>query len=160
MTATEALSSSLEDYLEVIFHLVRENKVARAKNIARRMKVSRSSVTGALKHLAEKEMIHYDPYSFVTLTHQGEVQAKKIVGRHHILAEFLRDTLGVPQKLAEENACRMEHTVDDQVLVRLLRFIDLFRSSPPAAGLDTSLHDQSLDVGTTATKSPQDTGIH
>jgi len=45
------LSASLEDYLEVIFHLEKENRVARAKDIAEQMNVQRASVTGALKAL-------------------------------------------------------------------------------------------------------------
>lgn len=138
LTGSHPLSPSLEDYLEVIFHLVRENSVARATSIARRMRVSKSSVTGALKHLSAKGMIHYDPYSFVTLTPQGEVHAQRIVGRHSILSEFLRDALGVPAKTAELNACRMEHAVDDQVLTRLLRFTDPSRADTPAHQGDKS----------------------
>ena len=123
MVMSTTLSPSLEDYLEVIFHLVRESKVARAKDIAERMAVAKSSVTGALRHLADKGMIHYDPYSFVTLTARGEARAKRIVDRHRALSRFLRETLGLSSKAADDNACRMEHAVDDQALEKLSHFV-------------------------------------
>jgi len=59
--ALEGLSASLEDYLEVIFHLEKSNRVARAKDIADQMNVQRASVTGALKALAGKGLINYSP---------------------------------------------------------------------------------------------------
>ena len=65
---TEGLSASLEDYLEVIFHLEQSNRVARAKDIADQMNVQRASVTGALKALSGRGLINYSPYSFITLT--------------------------------------------------------------------------------------------
>ena len=67
-TAPEGLSASLEDYVEVIYHLERSNRVARAKDIADQMNVQRASVTGALKALAGRGLINYSPYSYITLT--------------------------------------------------------------------------------------------
>ena len=55
----ESLSASLEDYLEAIFHIVSEKRVARAKDISKRMHVNRSSVTGAMHSLAKKKLVNY-----------------------------------------------------------------------------------------------------
>ena len=54
MPKNRMLSASMEDYLEAIFHIVSEKQAARAKDIAKRLKVNNSSVTGALRSLAEK----------------------------------------------------------------------------------------------------------
>ena len=54
MTGLEALSASMEDYLEAIFHVAAEKGAARAKDISKRMKVNSSSVTGALRALADE----------------------------------------------------------------------------------------------------------
>ena len=70
------LSASLEDYVEAIFNLVGESKVARCKDIAQSLGVSRSSVTGALRLLKDKGLANYEPYGYVTLTDDG--QRKKI----------------------------------------------------------------------------------
>ena len=122
METKEFLSSSLEDYLEAIYNLVNENKVARSKDIASNLNVSRASVTGALKNLALKGLINYDPYQFITMTKKGEFLAKKIVRRHEILKEFLIDVLSVDPELADESACKMEHAISGEVIDKLLFF--------------------------------------
>lgn len=129
-----ALSSNLEDYLEAIYHLQAERKVARAKDIADRMGVSRASVTGALKALADKGLINYEPYSFTTLTARGEDVAGKIVGRHTVLKDFFQHILMLDPVAAEENACRVEHAMDDEAMDRLVRFLGFLRNCPRSGG--------------------------
>jgi DNA-binding MarR family transcriptional regulator len=85
------LSESLEDYLETILALEQTYKVARVKDIAQKLGVLRGSVTGALKSLAEKELIHYEPYSFITLTRKGASIAREITRRHAVIKNFLKN---------------------------------------------------------------------
>jgi DtxR family transcriptional regulator, Mn-dependent transcriptional regulator len=125
--ATNSLSASLEDYLEVIFWTVAAQGAARVKDIARQLKVKASSVTGALQLLAEKEYVHYRPYEAVTLTREGFDEAARVVQRHRILREFFTEVLGVDSALAEEQACRLEHGIGNEVagrLVSLLQFVE------------------------------------
>lgn len=124
------LSESLEDYLETILELEKANKVARAKDIAEKMGVQRGSVTGALKTLGERKLIHYEPYSFITLTKKGKRIAAKIKERHTVLRDFLERVLQVDPITAEATACRMEHTIDDLSLDRLVCFIDYIYACP------------------------------
>ena len=84
----EGLSASLEDYLEVIFHLEQSNRVARAKDIADQMNVQRASVTGALKSLAGRGLVNYSPYSYITLTPAGRNIARDVIQRHEVLKDF------------------------------------------------------------------------
>ena len=72
---TGELSQSLEDYLETILELQKSNKVARVKDIAAKKGVQRGTVTGALKTLAGKHLINYEPYSFITLTPKGAARS-------------------------------------------------------------------------------------
>jgi len=125
------ISASLEDYLEAIYWLVREQRVARSKDIADRLNVSKPSVTGALRQLTAAGYINYDPYSFVTLTAEGERAARRVVERHEALADFLHRVLGVDPATADENACRMEHAIDNAVLVKLTEFIRFVDSEKP-----------------------------
>ena len=123
------LSASLEDYLEAIFHIVQAKQVARAKEIASRMKVTRSSVTGALHALADRGLINYAPYDVVTLTDEGKAVAGEIVRCHQLLRDFFVDVLSVGQGEADKAACRMEHGVSDVVVRRLsylAEFIDTY----------------------------------
>lgn len=132
MTELPNLTESMEDYLEAILALERTHKVARAKDIAERLQVKRGTVTGALKALAEKGLINYAPYSFITLTPQGAAVAKEINRRHQVIRNFLTEVLRIPPETAETTACRMEHVVEGVVLNRLVCFIDFMHQCPRA----------------------------
>ena len=128
---TEAtLSASLEDYLEAIFHIVREKQAARPKDIANRLEVGNSSVTGALKALAERQLVNYAPYDVVTLTSSGEEVAREVVRRHETLREFFIKVLAADHELAEGAACRMEHAVPGELIDRFVRFIEFVEMCP------------------------------
>ena len=124
------LTSNLEDYLEAIFLLQREQKAARAKDIADRLRVQRASVTGALQSLSQKGLVNYHPYSSVTLTDLGFQLAEQIDHRHQVLTDFLGRFLQLPPDIAEANACRMEHHIDDQALERLIAFVRFVQQCP------------------------------
>jgi DtxR family Mn-dependent transcriptional regulator len=130
MTDTIHLSASLEDYLEAILLLINEKGAAKAKDIASRMKVKRPSVTGALKSLAKKDLINYSPYDVITLTEDGKTIAKQIYLRHQTLTKFLYQVLSIDANLAEETACSMEHAVPQEVLERLLAYIEFTETCP------------------------------
>ncbi len=122
--AIEKLSASLEDYLEAIYHLTAGQEVARSKDIAEAMKVSRASVTGALKTLSEKGMVHYKPYGYATLTEKGQPVARRVVRRHEILTRFFGELLGADPSIAQAAACRAEHTLGPEITARLMAFIE------------------------------------
>ena len=122
--ADEKLSASLEDYLEAIYHLTESRDVARSKDIAEAMEVSRASVTGALRTLAEKELVNYKPYGYVTLTEKGQQVARRVVRRHEVLARFFEDLLGADPSTAQAAACRAEHTLGSEITARLMAFVE------------------------------------
>lgn len=130
MVKTEALSASLEDYLEAIFHIESEKQAARAKDIAKRLSVNNSSVTGALRSLSEKGLVNYAPYDLITLTPSGKVHAREIVRRHEALMDFFIKVLGVAEEEAEETACKMEHTVSRTIIDKLIRFVEFVELCP------------------------------
>ena len=128
----ENLSSSLEDYLEIIFHLEQVNRVARAKDIADHMNVQRASVTGALRALAGRGMINYSPYSYITLTTAGRRVAEEVIRRHDILKDFFVTALQLEPGQAEANACRIEHAIDPGAIDRLVHFLEFIKNCPRA----------------------------
>lgn len=129
------VSATLEDYVETIWTLQQTNRVARVKDIAAELDITRGSVSASLKTLAEKGLIDYAPYSFITLTPTGETLAKEIVRRHEALSRFFVDLLGLDPDKGEENACRVEHAVDKEAVDRLVSFMD-FVSACPRSGQD------------------------
>lgn len=128
----ETLSASLEDYLEVIYHLQKTHQVARAKDIAEQMRVQRASVTGALKTLASRGLINYSPYKVVTMTEQGERAAKDIIRRHQTLKEFFIIALQLEPQRADTNACRIEHAIGKAAIERLVQLLDFIKHCPRA----------------------------
>jgi DtxR family Mn-dependent transcriptional regulator len=129
---SDKLSPSLEDYLEAVLILVRGGSVARVRDISAHLGVGKSSVTGALKTLAKRGLVNYEPYQFITLTDHGRELAEEVSARHVLLREFLSEVLGLDEDAAEANACRMEHAVDAELLEQLGKFSVLVRTCPRA----------------------------
>lgn len=128
MTGTgEKLSASLEDYLEAIYNLSSDHQVARANEIAQQLSVAKASVTAALRTLAQRELINYRPYGFISLTERGRKLAWKIARRHEILSFFFAQVLGVETTAAQKAACRTEHTLGPEVTSRLTAFVEFVR---------------------------------
>ena len=148
MPGREGLSESLEDYLEAIFHIIQAKRVARAKEIAGRLKVKSSSVTGALHALAERGLINYAPYDVVTLTARGEEVASDVVHRHEVLREFFLKVLCVGEAEADDAACRMEHAVSPEIVDRFVRFARFMRTSPEGEAWIRSFAREAGDDGT------------
>lgn len=116
------LTASQEDYLEAIYHVVQDRRVARSRDLVRRLGVNSSSVTQALHGLSERGMIHYEPYGVVTLTPRGEALARDVIRRHEALRTFFVRILGVDPEMAEDAACRMEHAMPREIVDRLVDF--------------------------------------
>jgi len=126
----ETLTASMEDYLEIIYLLVKKNKLARAKDIATHLNVKKPSVTGALKVLSQLGMVKYTPYGYIDLTEEGHKQASKIFRRHEILKEFFEKILDIPAEKAEIDACKIEHSISDTTLEKLVDFIHFIEHCP------------------------------
>ena len=125
------LTGSQEDYLEAIYALTLESGAARVRDIAKRLAVGKSAVSAALKALAKRDLVNYDPYELVTLTGRGRAAASRVDWRHRTLKRFLMEVLGIDDERAETNACRMEHAMDDVVLDRLTRMTEFTQCRTP-----------------------------
>ncbi len=124
------LSASLEDYIETIYHIVEEKQVARAKNIADHLGVSRASVTEALRTLSSKGLINYAPYEVITMTSAGRIVAEDVIFRHTTLKKFFTEILTIDEETAEDGACKIEHAAPPQVINRMIDFMKFVNSSP------------------------------
>lgn len=131
----QALTPSMEDYLELIYNLGKEAKVVRVRDIARGMNVKMPSVTSMLNTLGKKELINHEKYEYVELTKKGSKIAEEIARQHKIMFNFLTDILGIDPKTADEDACKMEHAVSQATLKRLIQFVE-FMELCPSVGPD------------------------
>ena len=142
---TARLSDSLEDYLEAIYRIVLEKGRVKPKDIAEAMHVVGASVTGALKTLSEKGLVRYAPYDDISLTSAGLAIAQDVFSRHKRLKAFLKNMLGVPEKEADETACKMEHTVSAATIGKLVRFAEFIESCPRGGRLWISGFEHDCD---------------
>ena len=130
MSKHTQLSASLEDYIEAIYNIVAEKQKARSKDIAACLNVSGASVTEALRSLAQKKLINYAPYEAITLTNKGRKVAEDVVHRHNALKQFFIDVLDVKHDIAEQGACRVEHTAPQEIIDQMIRFINYLETCP------------------------------
>ena len=132
-TDSGELSSSLEDYLETIFELVRDRKVARVRDIANARGVRSASVTPAMRRLASMGLIEYQEREFIGLTPRGEIAARRVYARHNVLAEFFSSVLGMENQDAQRDACAMEHSLSDAGMDHFVRFLEYLKVCPESA---------------------------
>ncbi|OFZ18812.1 MAG: hypothetical protein A2X94_00920 [Bdellovibrionales bacterium GWB1_55_8] len=124
------ITGALEDYLETIFLLIRDKKIARVKDISQARGVRSASVSPALARLQELGMIRYVHREYVDLTAEGEKAALKIFSRHQLLVYLFEDVFNLPPKSAEADACGMEHSLSNEGLDHLERFVEFTKNDP------------------------------
>lgn len=107
------IHTSGEDYLEAILVLFNRHGEVRSIDIARELGVTKPSVSNAMKVLREGSFIKMDENGFITLTEDGRYVAEKIYEKHLVLTEWLK-SLGVDEKVSEQDACKIEHVISDE----------------------------------------------
>jgi len=107
------INESVEDYLEAILILGKKFPVVRAVDIANEMNFRKSSVSIAMKNLREKNYIAVSEQGFILLTDEGRKIAEMIYERHTLFKKWLIE-LKVPEEIAEEDACKMEHVLSSE----------------------------------------------
>jgi DtxR family Mn-dependent transcriptional regulator len=93
------------------------------KDVAQRLGVSRPSVVAALELLNRRGMVAHERYGGIELTGSGRRAAEAVYRRHRVLQSFLADVLGVSEKVAARDACRLEHALSPETEVLLARFV-------------------------------------
>lgn len=107
-----ALQESGEMYLETIYVLSLKSSAVRAIDVSEEMGYSKPSVSRGLSLLKDEGLIKKDESGYIKLTEAGSILAKRIYERHTVLSRLFMD-LGVDEKTATEDACRIEHYISD-----------------------------------------------
>ena len=107
------IQESGEMYLEAIYVLQRKLGSVHAIDISQHLGYSKPSVSRAMGILKTGGYITVDEENHIHLTNDGLSVAEKIYERHDILSKMLI-SLGVPEKTAIEDACRLEHAISDE----------------------------------------------
>ena len=123
------MTKSLEDYIETIYVLIKEKGAARVRDVAADLHVKMPSVVKAMAELKKLELVIQEPYGDIELTAKGRKVATGVLTRHTILKAFLLK-LGVTEKVADNDACLMEHILSAQTMDRIRDFLGKTPDTP------------------------------
>ena len=115
-----ALQESGEMYLETIYILSQQKADVRSVDVADYMNFSKPSVSRAMGLLRDEGLLKKDSGNLLKLTEAGEILAKRIYERHTVLTTLFMN-LGVDEKTATEDACRIEHYISDKTFEAVKR---------------------------------------
>lgn len=125
---SEALTASMEDYIEMIYRLSKENGFTRVNELARSLNVKPPSATKMLKRLSENKLIKYEKYGVIILTDKGKKIGNILLKRHHIIENFLK--LFSPEENILEQTEKLEHSIDAETLKNLEVFLQFIQQYP------------------------------
>ncbi len=124
------IQESAENYLETILMLGKTKPHVRSIDIANELDFSKPSVSVAMKNLRQNGYIQVDGNGYITLTESGRSIAETMYERHTMLSSWLV-YLGVDQKTAVEDACRMEHVLSADSFEAIKRHITSCKELSP-----------------------------
>lgn len=108
--------------METILVLKKRTGHVRSIDIANEMGFSKPSVSVAMKNFKNEGYITIDESGGITLTEKGLEIAEKVYDRHEIIAKFLI-SIGVSEKTAYEDSCRIEHDISHETFIKLKQHI-------------------------------------
>lgn len=109
-------NESMEMYLETVYILESNDGHAHGVDIAKRLGVSKPSVTKAIRYLKELGFVNTQKYGTISLTEKGRVLSEEIYSNHQIIKLFLEHSLKLSAEEASINACKIEHVLSDEML--------------------------------------------
>lgn len=119
VSETIHLTSTLEDYLEVILELGDIEREIRVTDVAEKLNIAKSTVTITIDKLRNMGLVIQESYGPIELTSLGRKYASNIRKRHRLLKKFLVEVLGVDYETADKEACLMEHVLSTQTMDKI-----------------------------------------
>ena len=118
------IQESGENYLETILSLEQKNGVVRSIDIANELGFSKPSVSRAMGVLKKAGYIEQEAYGNIRLTEAGRARASEVYNRHVLLTRFFVERLSLDPKIAEQDACRIEHVISPETMERIRAVLD------------------------------------
>lgn len=124
MTETEAnMYESGEDYLEAILRVKDAKGRVHSVDVAKKLGVSKPSVSRAVGILKRDGYLEDNEGTELEFTKKGLEKATNVYSRHRLLTDFFVKITGVPKEQAEENACRVEHDIDADIVAGIEKWM-------------------------------------
>lgn len=118
------LTFTMENYLEAIYELSKDNQGARVSDIAERLGVTKASTNSAMATLAAKGLLINEKYKEIVLTPAGLKLAKFTAEKHQTIKKFFTEILGINIKIADQDACAIEHVISNDSILAMREYMD------------------------------------
>lgn len=113
------VTSATEEYLEIIYKLQKKSGVATTSDLARALKVTPGTVTNTIARLEKESFVIHEPYRGVRLTEKGRRIALRTIRKHRLSERLLTDLLNVEWERVHEAACKLEHSISDEIAKKI-----------------------------------------
>jgi DtxR family Mn-dependent transcriptional regulator len=124
------ITKTVEEYLEYIYRLQEKEGVARTSSIIRSLKVAPGTVTNTIERLERDGFVKHVSYRGVMLTDRGRMIALQVVRRHRLSERLLTDILKMNWVSVHEDACRLEHSLSENVVDHLEKALNYPKTCP------------------------------
>lgn len=122
------LTESIEDYIEQIYlDNLHDNRGVRITDLAEAMNVSKASANDAVRRLQKLGFVEHEKYRQIYLTDKGKQKGAEIYNKHTTLTKFLNEIIGVDLKIAEKDACSIEHILSEETFNRIQLLVDNYK---------------------------------
>lgn len=119
---SEELSASMEDYLEMIYRLLKESPCVRIQSLSEQLHVKPSSASKMVASLKEKGYIEFEHYGYLTATKKGQETGDYLLYRHDVLHRFLCRLNQSENEL--EQVEKIEHYIDKRTVKNLEKLLE------------------------------------
>lgn len=130
MKSSEEVTPVVEEYLECIYRLQEKEGMARTSSIVKSLRVAPGTVTNTVEKLEEEGLVTHVSYRGVKLTEKGRRIALQVVRRHRLSERLLVDILKMDWERVHETACRLEHSLTDEVVKHLEKALNYPKTCP------------------------------
>lgn len=128
----KSLTASMEDYLEMIYRLTKNNGFTRIHELSNALNVQPPSATKMVQKLAELKLLKYERYGILMLEEEGKELGEALLNRHNIIENFLR-ILGIPDSEILDETEKIEHTISKQTTKCFQDFVEFIKKNPQVA---------------------------
>ena len=128
----------VEEYLEGIYRLQEKSGVARTSDIVKLLQVVPGTVTNTVERLEKEGMLEHEPYKGVKLTDKGRKIALDVIRRHRLSERLLTDFIRVDWDKAHDAACKLEHSITDDVIKKLEKALGHPKTCPHGNPIPTA----------------------
>ena len=131
MNGTRALRRTprSEDYLEAVYHLVRDKGYASTVDISEKLGVKPPTVSSMIEKLASKGYLEHERYRGMRLTEEGEKLARAVIRRHTAVYDFLT-IVGIEDDVAFEDTEGIEHHLHPETIQRIEKLVEYLKKNP------------------------------